>query len=505
MLFYKVKNISKLFAKVMAAIKKCFTLLTVKAVCYSILIWQLIITSQLYFEYETVTRIEYYFSSDIPAVLFCMPRICSKQRSEQIIQSYNDNYNSGNYSNQNNAISIKCSYTSPYVNFQLQELENLLKSTLLDFDEKFLFRIDTVGWLYYLQFSGENVTLKAEGYNRAFRSASQNLTLPTGFKEFFSVKHKRCFLVNTFNKSYRAIEEAKKIKETKILSLALWDLFYPNDSATLGLYSCTDSPSRNQIPRVEIGLTDDNSHYDVKYHNLKIERLEAPYQAMCKKYSGKSQAECMTDCFFSDQKLQVIAAGQTMPVLEKGYFIPSQMFKKFADRNDSFVHETDVTFHSYAEWEGSYQKRKLECLPDCVATTYYLQPLSPTSKSFSPSYYWFGFFHDDNYDIYLKHSPLIDFMTFVGTLGGLGGMWFGFSFLDRLNNCFEWFFKFFYSKQNRVNPDKKSQQRNCLLRERFYLRKLEKSMNLKFGFLLVFVVLLTINSIVVYCLILWKN
>lgn len=38
------------------------------------------------------------------------------------------------------------------------------------------------------------------------------------------------------------------------------------------------------------------------------------------------------------------------------------------------------------------------------------------------------FHHDFEYDIYLEHSPLIDPMTFFGTLGGLCGIWIGFAF-----------------------------------------------------------------------------
>lgn len=314
-------------------------------------------TSHLYFKYETVTRIDYYFSNEVPALMFCIPRLCTQESVKKLLKK---NFNSRFFIKCDNANRIPSYY-------EFLEFEKYLKDSLRDFDYKINFKIEFFDWFYYQEFVGDSENLR--GYYPSGYEVNQSFNLTTGFRELLSPKRERCFLLNTAVKEPKISHQKFPPAKRKCFKLAVYDLFYPNDTITLGLYSRSDAPSLNQILIIKFVLMTQIN--DILYNNLVIEKLEPPYRTKCRKYFGKChlQTDCIVHCFITDKDLQNLATGLEAR-FEKAQYIPTKRFHEFVERNESNANE--ISFRSFAN--GPSHSNCLEkCPPDCIATTYYLQ------------------------------------------------------------------------------------------------------------------------------------
>lgn len=181
----------------------------------------------------------------------------------------------------------------------------------------------------------------------------------------------------------------------------------------------------------------------MNYQIMKIEKLPRPFKTACTNYSIKSEpffseADCLTKCNFENVSL-------LKGMFHARYFFKDKAFYKNYKHfiNTEFLPPNFTPFSSLKLTNYKimqFLKKQLEllkicrkkCPTECISTNYVISENDETLPA-NPKSPLIGFEHDDNYDIYLKHMPLMDWETFLANVGGLAGMWVGFSFMHLPN------------------------------------------------------------------------
>lgn len=182
------------------------------------------------------------------------------------------------------------------------------------------------------------------------------------------------------------------------------------------------------------------------YHQLQVEKLPPPYKTNCKNYPIKtagveqSQHDCIAKCVFGDLIRNNHSLFQGIMSLNNyfninhfsEYFIKSELFQSSKTLNDSLFKNLGRRSLDKISNDLFFKIPECtkHCLVDCHSSTYFLKLINSPPKSNIYYGHLFEFLHDDSYDVYLKHSPLMDWVTFLGILGGLAGMWVGFTFIN---------------------------------------------------------------------------
>lgn len=265
------------------------------------------------------------------------------------------------------------------------------------------------------------------------------------------------------------------LKDVESVKISFQNLYYPNDTVTVGVYSPNEAPTTQS----ELSFTYNSQDYTVSFNEVSINRLPPPFKTMCKNYeigdpkAVQSRSDCISKCMF--QKLT------TMPNVSRDLYIwltnEDTEFNKYYINRQAFRY-SDVILTQY---EGGLDQHDILipdsfrlseecpklCPADCVSSTFVVKYVSkkPLNFDYLMSGYLYPeitFTHDDNYDVFLKHSPQMDWVTFLGSVGGLAGMWIGFSFLNlpttlsnQLFSAFKkiclWYFRNYKRNHNRKN------------------------------------------------------
>lgn len=477
-----------------------------KFLCYLGLIYQLAVSSRIYLQYETVTRIEYeQIDEVVPSVMVCLPRL----HPSNAINSFNKSFESV-------FINEEFEKFEKFEKFdKFDEFDNFYKKSNMRFcaffnscDIKRLFQNSLKFFNNSINFAIWKIDSNHK-YGRFVKDkeilvSKQQSNKTTNFLELVTSRFERCFLINTnYEKTEKRdsikLQTDKKMNFAESITLSLWKLSYPNDTIIFGLYSPEDLPSTAVSSRVSVKTS--KRTFRLQFHLSKVVKLPPPFQTGCHGYGIQnggfgSQSDCITQCMFKDvvrdnyEDLYLLF--KEIPSFEELHFFIN--IDLFLFQNDSvrFRNETSVRFgRIFARFKAKYTLCPKLCPVDCVSVNYFLKKYKSDvdfdlHKETDNWKVEFGFIHDDKTDLFLKHSPLMDFMSLMGTVGGLGGMWVGFSFTGLLKNLSGWIWK-----RSRILPRNQKFSRIADL----------ESVNRKLKLILLFVLS---NFVVLYVLVILK-
>lgn len=455
-----------------------------KLFCYGSLLLNFIRTASIYFEYETVTRIEYERLKDLPSLTVCLPRLYPKLAIDSILAEYGYNYTALAINSADMNAFRKTEIYNFYIknefklcgSFNSCDLSKLITESIPYFNKTMTFWFYGSKRKFFQKFRLRNNLLFSRYLN-----PEVNIKKAMPVAEFIVADYNRCFAFGTRywdQLREESSENTFKFKAASFdkLQVGVGEYFYVNDSVLLGLFSPTDIPFSNSMSQLEEKI--DSNLIELNYHQLKVERLPPPFRTGCQVYgfspsSFQCQADCITKCIFrsliqENPYFYHLYRANVFTLELSKYFIPSNLFLETEIKNLSMVRE-NINWDNFNEEHGklfnftkSCPKR---CPVDCTAWTYIVsKKMPPDYSKFFENYKKpkpkrirsvnFAVEHDDIFDIYLKHSPLMDWVTFLGTVGGLAGMWIGFSFLHFPAVVFR-FLKHF-QRSSRVAPNRQS-------------------------------------------------
>lgn len=489
-----------------------------QALCFCVFIWQFSDTTVTYLQYETVTKYEYTFIQEMPSITFCLPRLFPvmyieglfakyKRQSmvnDTFVQEFRQFYTRNNFN--------KCAL------FGACNIEANLKETIPYFNNSFL--VATVGLeiKVFNSWRRGNDYLTHSGLHLRFNESSN-------FAEFLRYDFSHCITLFTKydTSGFRALNETGVAptlsSKSSQFHLFLYDLFYFNDTVYFEL------DSRDMIPNFEFmsSITIFNTAFDVTFYQTKVVSLPPPFKTGCRHYATgerlaeQSRDDCMAKCilrrFVKLNNVEAYASYLSIMSLTNSspnnFLISSQLFD--GKNNNSLPPLTNGTdFLNQTKFEDLFEKNcERNCPVDCVTTRYHLESKPARNylrflTSVKQNELVFHFQHDRKDDVHLVHSALMDFFSYMGMVGGLVGMWVGFSFVD-LPDKINHFISIIFSR-NQVQRSNRS-KRHSITSQRHAFSGVPLSDNLqkttfkKYFFGLV--VVLVINFTLIYSIILY--
>lgn len=417
----------------MKKITKSLLIALIRILCYSALVYELAVSTKLYLEYDTVTRIEYQTLDEGPAIGICLPRL-DPSNPEKI--DLNSIYSYRSINTKNTTVcknyTLECEKTkTEYFNCKAFKDCDVRKNLSLGFakynNSVHLSLGDRSIQNFKELWRGDDVWVDETKYDKR-----------TTFAEFLSSKFQRCFVLNTlydFDRIKKLISKTYIGKNYRIYIVELDNLVYANDDIDIQLLSHTSTPSKKAVSKINFKVI--NSLILANFHILKIERLPAPYKTDCRIYQtgnhklDQSSDDCLARCIFDAFRpsgfkyLPSFILSISRNNLRE-WFFNTLWLKEFLNNNGN-----DNNYSKYLDkifLGTSIKGCWTDCKIDCVSATYFLKPAKNELQEPVSTKFRIMFNHDDDYDVYLKHSPLMDWISYLGNVGGLAGMWVGFSF-----------------------------------------------------------------------------
>lgn len=482
-------------------------ILLFKSFCFFALFYQLLDTTRNYLKYDTLTSVEYELLSEVPAFMFCLPRLYPNFAIKQLLsQLENDTFDFYNNCQVNYTFDKERfdkffmeSNTDFCCGFSSCNLQKILRDSLQYFNYTFEVMLNYKGGSSRIFSHFRNPFYYVPGLKfYAYLNRSGSIA------EFLHITRfgfKRCFLLLTnynakplFDITIKGREnmtkEARKIQRIQVL---IENVFYYNDSATFGIYSPNEVPNKQS----ELTVVLNRYNYQISYNLLKIERLPPPYKTMCKTYdigepsAKQSRYDCIAKCMFqvfSDQPIDQPNWALKQLHLLIGFINNYKNAHNFP-YNDEILNETIFTdFGRLLSSSVIIKIRSLEdvcpklCPVDCVLSSYSVKMSdaphqNPIHAEMSIQVIYS---HDDNLDVFVKHAPALDWITFLASVGGLGGMWVGFSFLafpKKFSELYQWSMTRLCSRYNTRERLSQTNRIRFAAQNRIFTKAKERSRN----------------------------
>lgn len=406
----------------MAKIWKRVLKLTIEAFCYSFFLFQFYDTIKIYLKYQTVTRLDYVVLKEMPSVTICFPRMYPKKGVEELRNQILKNA-SEEVENYFNITFVKNEFT--YCNkFNACNPENVIENSLSYFNNSLMAKISS-SLNKFTRFKNQETILDYQKFQNS--NFDKNFQIEY-FADYLDLNLKRCLSLFTEIDNERILKNVKKRKiemnETNSLRIVFFDVFYKNDEVRLGVHA------RNQAPFAKSLLS---SHVTgkktlVSYHQTRIIALEPPFKTECRYYhlgipeEDLSQFDCFGRCVFK----------QTLILADfQSYFLITRWWVQELVNQKSW---NDLLVNSNF-WLQDLQKMVLElknvslndklermaecssqCPIDCIWSKFDMT-LSEDSETDSLKRFGrvdFDLKHDSCLDNLVEHSPLMDWVTFLG-------------------------------------------------------------------------------------------
>lgn len=187
--------------------------------------------------------------------------------------------------------------------------------------------------------------------------------------------------------------------------------------------------ANRDIPKLmEMTLINAYQTHVIKTQAIEIKSLESPYKTMCQKYSNnpfiQSFTKCMARCIF-DYLNPNFTTSEMFVHPDNQYLVTSNWIEEGQKFTKDFSGINFSLRKTKIESELLCEKR---CPVDCDQTFYQLSTSRTTQTQFPDSTFIVA--SHNSLNIIIVHHPETSFLSYVGTVGGLAGIWLGFSFFN---------------------------------------------------------------------------
>lgn len=414
-------------------------------VCQSGLIYQLFLTTQIYLQYDTVTKIEYYnmYPKELPSIVFCMPRLFPKKAIDFYEKKYSefDKKVFDKFFTENDF--LECN------DFDLCDVRKLLLNSVQFFNKTIYFQSGIGPEGIFTRFIMDGKTLHYP------KSTGVENILQLTLKQFLALRFKRCIQINANYESSKP-KDVQPISQNSFLKLSLNDIYYPNDTAVIQMYSSNEMPSGRAMSQIHVQVTKD--FFEMMFHSITVERLPPPFKTDCYDYKiGKtgdqSQMDCVARCSFQlllpKQPLYFFKLVQYAPDSQEWrYYMSKEYFESGISEDMTAFNDSERQIKDRIQFVNLITKCFERCQAPCKTAIYFVKGqraqfnrtfFGDVANSDGTVPFQVVIHHGDDDDIFLKHSPLMDWLSYLGTVGGLAGMWVDFSFTHFLTRILNWF------------------------------------------------------------------
>lgn len=409
-------------------------------VCFAIFIYQFVDVTKSYLQYETATRIRYdNQDTTMPAFYFCLKHPFTAQQMFDYLKLESHRTSKGEldydyYKRKFGNITNTQFYVYLMNKFLKRVEQGKLKEMLLyPIDDEIQYGV----YFFDILFSN-GTSFSVDGARKAFKS-ERNLTTIDIFKTDYLIDlHSLSKCVAFFN--FEPKETGFSFQQTLPLTTYVMQFFQQELMFELnvlkGQYALSIMGAREIPSEGELTIIETESDYKVGIQMTMVERLEAPYDTNCKNYEqlGKknliknsilhselnSQSKCLAKCTL-DFKNPEMAISSTILYPESFYLTSSRWIRFGQKIRHQYSADSNVSIGLVKDSEKWCRK---QCPADCKQMEYSLV-LSHTKinqRNLTHLY-----FKTPNYFTRISHHPEITFLSYLGIIGGLTGVWLGIS------------------------------------------------------------------------------
>lgn len=193
--------------------------------------------------------------------------------------------------------------------------------------------------------------------------------------------------------------------------------------------------SRKNLPHYNRALfIDVEREHSIRYSSVTIKRLPPPHDTECFDYShisflvSKFRDDCIARCLFQKVLTSPNKTFNAFFRVYDGYFISSDLIDKNA-RISQILKDKNIEMSVNHKW---FRNRESECeavcKPACDEITYVWSAFASSRVFNRQNSITITHSYKDN--ILYQHLKAMDLFSFLGNVGGLGGMWIGVSILS---------------------------------------------------------------------------
>lgn len=177
-----------------------------------------------------------------------------------------------------------------------------------------------------------------------------------------------------------------------------------------------------------------DTNHQISYYRTKIIRLPPPYDTFCYDYKkvplngSISQKDCFAQCYFNKKLNTTANSFKNYFLLSHGYFIKHDLFWPSVQLTDILREEDMENDDNLLTFSMSLCHSL--CPKDCDYVFYDWALLDFPKNWETEDQQYIFFSHQFDNDILFTHMSIVDLFEYLASVGGLAGMWVGFSFLS---------------------------------------------------------------------------
>lgn len=407
--------------------------------CYAIFIYQFVLVTRDYLQYRTITKVEYRISETIELPAFTVAFETPIPMLELWQKAFpNQSYPYKTFSSegpefQNSTLGRHCFDVYDSVEKDTWDLENWKRVDDSAVWECFLYYYGNRTVRDYMatmpRHHGRHLTCNSIGDNRSLRC--QNVTLCDPKRASYSVGYWGAIGVTLFSKF-----------DSDCLNLTAGGILtvyykYADILPFKGWYNYVQLHSRNSVP--------DNSraqHLDlrrdqtIRYYRILFKRLPPPYDTGCHDYQRAplngaiSHCDCKASCLFAEM-IETTSKGTSFSrffTTVHGYFVKPKEFPEKAVISEVMKDKHGSKVVNKEWWRKVKKACQAKCPVDCDETVD-KWALIDTQRE-KEGVVMLVLKHELDSDQFYSHLPALDWYSYFGNVGGLAGVWIGFSILS---------------------------------------------------------------------------
>ena len=424
------------------------------SICSAFFLYQAQQLVAIYLSGKTVVenRVERFKYSQLPAVTICLPTFLDMERLAEV-----------KLKNSNNPDHIQL-----YKDFiDLKDMarvnwDKTAQDKQVQIFEKFIWEIylnSDTSMKEMFEELAVDMTIRHKGRHQAFNEDGQIVELPLP-KRVFSIAPlldpRLCItLFSDFDSYYKDTQFSLIDLEIQFVHKLLsfpFIRFYEGD-LYVSLHSSNILPEfkrENIFQKLKMGMVN-----FITYSESQTILLPAPYETDCKEYDKSEEQNTRSDCIEKcvDQRLTDDFGLKCTWTFENLNLVRRD--NRFQSNKHLCNHQKEGRIWDIVNAQNKYRKLCEEVCPkNCFETFYSYEIETRNGDFYREGYTNFSINIDHNRfpDQVIEHKPIMDWITLVSNMGGLLGMWLGFSFSIAINKLIEIIFeRYFLRKRRRIN------------------------------------------------------
>lgn len=201
----------------------------------------------------------------------------------------------------------------------------------------------------------------------------------------------------------------------------------PNSSFLFGIHSANSLPQFRKFAPVDV-----NTQQHFMFSKVTIHHMKPPYKNGCRNYDlgnpneTQSHSDCVSNCVFKTRKEFHFENLFSRHLVYRKEMMDLAIKFRFGSK---FSSKTKKEFETKKESENNIELScKNRCLGDCIESFYMVKPHGSVTRKKKDGTSIF-LTHDQLNDIEIQHLEEISLFAYMGTIGGLAGIYLGFSFV----------------------------------------------------------------------------